>query len=117
MVTFTSWMCGKSTAWNCVPHVGAKRLELRTTPVTRSNELVDQVLEEFLAAAFVRRHLTHLQGIRFKFVEADLAFFDSFADAGVPGAVAVPDELAEAAVLADGGGDLEAAREGVHAAD
>ena len=49
-----------------------------------SNELVDQVLEEFLAAAGVRGDITLLQHIRFEIAESCLAAFDLRTDAAVP---------------------------------
>ena len=46
-----------------------------------------------------------------------LPALDLRADAGIPRGVALLHEFGEATVLADRGGDLQAAREGVHAAD
>src|SRR5438309_1577842 len=81
------------------------------------DEFVDQVLEEFLAAARVGLDVSLLQHIVFEFLEAGLAFLDFFANAGMPGAVALSDEFGQAAIAPDRGGDFESAREGVHAGD
>ena len=81
------------------------------------DELVNEVLEEFLSSTFVPRHFPLLEHVGLKALEAGLAGLDFFADAAVPGAVAGFHDFLQATVGSDGGRDLEAAREGGHAAD
>jgi beta-glucosidase-like glycosyl hydrolase len=49
-----------------------------------SNEFVDEVLQEFLAAADVRCHFALLEHVGFKFSGVGPAGFDPFADARIP---------------------------------
>src|SRR6266545_6387134 len=70
-----------------------------------SDELVEQIFQELLATALVRLHFAHLERVSRQFLEPDLAFLDQSADAGVEGAVALPDKFLETPVLADGGGE------------
>src|ERR1035441_235964 len=81
------------------------------------DKLVDEIFQEFLPAADVRVGLALLEHVSFEFLEAGLARLDLRADAGIPRSVAVLDKFAQPSVFADGGGDLQAAREGVHATD
>src|SRR3954470_23094684 len=81
------------------------------------NELVDQVLEELLPAALAGRGFALLEHDLLQRREAFLASFDPGAEAAVPGGITLLDEICEAAVRANRGGDLEAASEGVHATD
>ena len=57
------------------------------------DELVDEVFQKFLAAALVFGDLSLLEHEGLKGLEARFAGLDLFADAGVPGAVAVPDKF------------------------
>src|SRR5258706_9902850 len=85
--------------------------------IPRSNELVDQVFQEFLPPAGVRRDVTLLEHVSFEVFEAGFAGFDLRADATVPRAVALPHELSEPTILANGSRDFQPARKCVHAAD
>jgi hypothetical protein len=82
-----------------------------------SNKLVDQILQKFLAAAFVGGRFAFFEHVFLQGLKIALAGFDLLAEAAVPRTVAMPDKLRQAPVLADGGRDSESAREGVHAAD
>src|SRR5437867_5155751 len=81
------------------------------------NELVDEVLEKFLAAAPVRRHVALAEHIGLEFLHRGFAGFNAGADAGIPRGIALPHKFRQPPVLADGDGNFEPAREGVHAAD
>ncbi len=85
-------------------------------PRFRSDEFVDEVFEEFLAAA-ADEGFAVFEGVGFEFFEAGAAAFNLGTDAVIEAAVALLDEAIEAAVVDDGLGDFEAASEGVHAAD
>ena len=52
-----------------------------------------KILEEFLAAGFVGVDIAFFENVGFEIFEADGAFLDFGADAGVPGAVTVFDEF------------------------
>jgi hypothetical protein len=47
----------------------------------RSDELVEQVFQKLLPAAGVRLDFAFLEDVRFKILEADLAFFDLLSNA------------------------------------
>src|SRR5690606_24949807 len=81
-----------------------------------SDELVDQVLQHLLAAGGELR-LGLSEDVRGDLIEGDGLALDLGADAFVPGGVAFGDELVQTAIGADGGGDFQAAGEGIHAAD
>src|SRR5689334_6882679 len=70
-----------------------------------SDEFVDQVLQEFLAAALVGLHLAHLQRVVGQFLKTDFALLNKLADAAVEAAVALLHKGIESAVFADGRGD------------
>src|ERR1035437_6802372 len=82
-----------------------------------SEVFVDEVFQKFLTTAGVWRSVAFLEHVSFEFLEAGLAFFNLRADTAVPRGVTVLHKLRETSVLADGGGDFQSAREGVHAAD
>src|SRR4029079_6781726 len=101
---------------------GSLALKQAGTPVrcpclAASDEFVDEVLQEFLAAACVRGGIALFEDVGFEPGKIGLALFDLSANAGVPRSVALLHKFRETAVLANGRGDLESAREGVHAAD
>src|SRR5438093_197959 len=60
--------------------VSRGRCQEQTTSSQRSDELVDEILEEFLASARVRRRFPLLEHVGFEFLEPDLALFDLLAD-------------------------------------
>src|SRR5438045_3606761 len=89
--------------------------EIGAPSATRSNKFVDQVFEEFLAATGIRIGFAFVQHVFLEVGETDFAFFDLRPNARIPRGVALLHEIREAAVLANGGGDFQAARKGVHA--
>ena len=94
-------------------------LESKCGAAHRANgldELVHQILEHFLATGFEAR-LAVGEGVCADFLHRDLLAGDLRADAAGPALVAIVDEVLQASVLADGGGNFQAACEGVHAAD
>ena len=82
-----------------------------------SNITIKHILQVLLAAAGVGSGFAFLEHVSLELFEAGFAGFHFRADAAVPRAVALLDELGEAAVLADGVGNLQPAREGVHSSD
>ena len=83
-----------------------------------SDERVDQVLDHLLPAAVVRRHFALVEHVLFERREAAPCRLRSRRRCPLSQlAVALLDDLVERAVGANRGGDLQAAGEGVHAAD
>src|SRR5215471_15109397 len=97
--------------------IRAAGLRCRSRSDVALDKFVNQILEEFLAAAAVRGDVALLEHIGFEVFEAGLVGFDLRPYAAVPSAVALLDELRQAAIFADCGRRLQTAREGIHAAD
>src|ERR1044071_3734257 len=93
-------------------HDGSQAVRLSSLQIA-----VQHVFEQFLTTGDVRGHFTLLEHVGLEFFELRLAAFDVRADAAVPRGVALLDEVAERAVLSHRGGNLQAVRERVHAAD
>src|SRR5437867_2277848 len=81
------------------------------------NKFVDKIFQVFLPPAGVRSGLALFEHVILKFVEAEFALFNFLADARVPGTVTLFDKFRQAPIPANGGGNLQAAGERVHAAD
>src|ERR1035437_10387351 len=81
------------------------------------NEFIDEVFQKFLATADVRGRFALLEHVGFEFLQRSFAGFNFCADAGIPRGVAVFRKLRQTAILANGGGNFQSTREGVHAAD
>src|SRR6202012_884688 len=86
-------------------------------PATGLNELVDQVLQKFLAAANIGIHFAFLEHVSFQFFESHFARFNFRTDAGIPGRITIFHKLAQTSVGADGCRNLQAARKRVHTAN
>ena len=72
-----------------------------------ADEFVEGGFQELLATRLEPGDITQGQRVLLAIGEGSLARLDLGADAGVPGAIAVLDEGVDAAVFADGGGDLQ----------
>src|ERR1035437_9888168 len=79
-----------------------------------SDELVDEVFEEFLAPTGVRGRVTLCEDVGFEVLELGLTGLDLRPDTAVPGTVALLHGVGKPAALADCRRDLQAAGEGVH---
>ena len=79
--------------------------------------LVDEVFQVLLTAAFVVGDFALGQHVALEALKVGGAVLDVFADAMIPTVVTIIHCLLKAPVGADGGGDLQAAGKGVHAAD
>ena len=80
------------------------------------DELVEQVFQVLLATG-ADGGLTVAEGVGAEVIEGDLIGLDLGADAGVPGIVALGDELGDATVGTQFGCGFQAASKGIHAAD
>src|SRR5262249_39014554 len=78
---------------------------------------IHNILQHLLTPRNIRRRVALVQHVLLQVLEVRRAAFDLVADTGVPGGVAMLDEVFEQAVGADFRRDLQAMREGVHAAD
>jgi hypothetical protein len=78
-----------------------------------ADEFVEHGFQELLTTGLEPGNVAQGQRMLLAVREGGLAGRDLCADARIPGAVAILDEGIDAAVLADGGGDLQTAGEGV----
>src|ERR1041384_4048313 len=90
--------------------------EKRRKADLRLNELVNQVLQEFLAATGVCR-FTSLQGISLELLEAHFPVLDLGANAGIPGTISFFGKFRQTPIPADCRRDFQAARERIHPAN
>src|SRR5262249_3861740 len=81
------------------------------------NVAIDNVLQHFLPTGDVGRRVPFFQHVLLQVHEARAAGLDFLTDAGVPGRVALLDEVLQYAVGADLRGDLNAVGECSHAAN
>src|SRR5690606_5842631 len=86
-------------------------------PRQRSDVGVDQVLDQLLTPASIRRDLALREHVLLERREAVLAGLDLGANARVPRCVSLAEERLELALGTNPRGDLQAASEGIHAAD
>ena len=84
----------------------------------QSNKLIDQILRASPAGRWrILGGVTLRENVGFEIAEAGLTGFDAAAELAVPASIAFLDERGEPAIGDNRSGNLEAAGEGVHAAD